>query len=512
MPGETGKNGLAMTGQRKYPWFLLLSVPTLFVACASGQTVSLPEPPQVRAKNHVASLTLDAVNENGRDAFAYEGEPVAPVIRASPGDTLKITYINKLPAKSAESCAVNPCMDMTNLHFHGLTVSPNTPQDDVLGMIAMPGQSLHYSVEIPRDHPPGLFWYHTHPHGESHRQVSDGMSGAIVIEGMERYVPEVRHLREQVIIVRGRSIEHDPNANELRKYVEIPSKTCGGESEAPKEIFTLNGALRPQIEIAPGERQFWRIVNASADRYLDLQLDGGILEIVALDGMPLAYHDPQHPTRTTNHVLLSPAGRVEAIVTGPALRTHAALRTLCVDTGPDGDPNPGMVLADLIPSNAERGTPDQHITDPHPEPVHEAEAQPPLYKPVNLDPLKKRSPSFTVIFTEDKNGFYINGKKFAMDAEPMTTARVGTYQHWRIVNRTAELHPFHIHQVHFLSYAQNGTPLANPEWLDTVNVPVGGFVDVILDFTDPVIKGMGVFHCHLLNHEDKGMMAKILFK
>jgi FtsP/CotA-like multicopper oxidase with cupredoxin domain len=279
-----------MTGQRKRTWILFLSVPILLAAYASAQTVSVPEPPQVRAKNHVVSLTLEAVNENGRDAFAYEGETVAPVIRAFPGDTLRITYVNNLPAKSAETCAVNPCMNMTNLHFHGLTVSPHAPQDDVLGMIAMPGQNLHYSVEIPRDHPPGLFWYHTHPHGESHRQVSDGMSGAIVIEGMERYVPEVQHLRERVIVVRGRSIDHDPNADELRKYVEIPSKTCGREAEAPEEIFTINGGLRPPIEIASKERQFWRVVNASADRYLDLQLDGGIFEIVALDGMPLAYH------------------------------------------------------------------------------------------------------------------------------------------------------------------------------------------------------------------------------
>jgi suppressor of ftsI len=500
------------TGQRKYAGNLFLGVPILFAACVSAQTVSMPEPPQVQASNHVVSLTLDAVNENGRDTFAYEGKTVAPIIRASPGDTLKITYVNKLPAKSAETCAMNPCLNMTNLHFHGLTVSPNAPQDDVLGMIAMPGQGLHYSVEIPRDHPPGLFWYHTHPHGESHRQALDGMSGAIVIEGMERYVPEVKHLRERVMVVRGRSIEHDPNADELRKYVEIPSKKCGGAAEAPEEIFTVNGALRPQIEISPNERQFWRVVNASADRYLDLQLDGALFEIVALDGMPLAYHDPQHPTRTTNHVLLSPAGRVEAIVSGPALPTQAALRTLCVDTGPDGDPNPGMVLADLIQPNPERAGPDQHETDSRPEPDHAAAARPPRYKPVKLERLKKRSPSFTAIFTEDKNGFYINGNKFAMDAAPLTSVRVGAYQHWRIVNRTAELHPFHIHQVHFLAYEENGTPLKYPAWLDTVNVPVGGSVDVILDFTDPVIKGMAVFHCHLLNHEDKGMMAKVLFK
>jgi FtsP/CotA-like multicopper oxidase with cupredoxin domain len=390
-------------------------------------------------------------------------------------------------------------------------VSPNAPQDDVLGMTAMPGQALHYLVEIPRDHPPGLFWYHTHPHGESHRQVLDGMSGAIVIEGMERYVPEVGRLRELVIVVRGRSIEHDPHAAELRNHVEIPSKACGGEAEAVEEIFTVNGALRPQIEIAPKERQFWRVVNASADRYLDLQLNGDPFEIVALDGMPLAYHDPKRPTTTSNHVLLAPAGRVEAIVTGPPASTQGALRTLCVDTGPAGDPNPGMVLADLVQPSPDRASAAHHNSGVRPEPEHADQGRRLLYKPINVQLLEKRAPTFTAIFTEDKNGFYINGKKFAMDAGPMASVRVGTYQHWRIVNRTAELHPFHIHQVHFLAYAENGVPLAHPAWLDTVNVPFGGSVDVILDFTDPIIKGMAVFHCHLLNHEDKGMMAKILF-
>jgi len=214
--------------------------------------------------------------------------------------------------------------------------------------MAMPGQVLHYSVHIPRDHPPGLFWYHTHPHGESHRQVLDGMSGAIVVEGMGRYVPEVERLRERVIVVRGRSIEHDPNAAALMRDVEIPAKGCGREAEAVEEIFTVNGVLRPRIEIAPKERQFWRIVNASADRYLDLQLDGQTFEIVALDGMPLAYRDPKHPTRVTDHLLVAPAGRLETIVTGPLPGTNRALRTLCVDTGPVGDPNPEMVLADLV--------------------------------------------------------------------------------------------------------------------------------------------------------------------
>jgi FtsP/CotA-like multicopper oxidase with cupredoxin domain len=375
-------------------------------------------------------------------------------------------------------------------------------------MMARPGQTLHYSVKIPRDHPPGLFWYHTHPHGESHRQVLDGMSGAIVIEGMERYVPEVARLRERVLVVRGRSTGHDPRAGELKRDVEVAGG-CGGEAEKVEEIFTVNGAVRPQIEIAPNERQFWRIVNASADRYLDLQLDGQKFKIVALDGMPLAYRDPKHPTWVVDHWLVSPGGRLEAIVTGPPPGTRSVLRSLCVDTGPDGDPNPAMVLADVVPSASHRSNSKERSS---PEHAYALDQRPPVYKPVEVDFLKKTTPDFTVTFTEDENGFYINNRKFVMDAPPMTTVRVGSYQHWRIVNDTRELHPFHIHQVHFFAYAENGVPLVRPMWLDTVNVPYRGSVDVILDFTDPIIKGMSVFHCHLLNHEDKGMMAKILFK
>ena len=94
----------------------------------------------------------------------------------------------------------------------------------------------------------------------------------------------------------------------------------------------------------------------------------------------------------------------------------------------------------------------------------------------------------------------------------MLKVHVGSLQHWQVVNATHELHPFHIHQVHFLVYAVNGVPLETPEWLDTVNVPYDGTVDLVMDFTDPIIRGMSVFHCHLLSHEDKGMMAKILFQ
>jgi suppressor of ftsI len=462
---------------------------------------SLPQPPELRAKNHTLSLTLHAaVTKEGKDSFYFNGQPNAPTLRLSPGDQLKITYINDLPAKPQESCAIMPCMDMTNLHFHGLQVSPDAPQDDVLDMMAMPGQTLRYTVQIPKDHPPGLYWYHTHPHGESHRQVLDGMSGALVIEGMESYFPGLVGMRERVLVVRGRSIKNDPRSEDLRHSVDLSSEFCGGEHEAPDEVMTVNGSVRPEIQIAPGERQFWRIANASADRYVDLELEGERFEIVAMDGEPIAQHDPVHRTRISSHVLLPPAGRLEAIVTGLAGGTGRRLVTHCVDTGPDGDPNPAMVLADVVVRGAASG-----------EKASKSSVKP-ILKTVDLTAEEQTPPRFTVTFTEDKNGFYINGEKYTPDAAPMVRAKVGSYQHWKIVNASGELHPMHIHQVHFLAYAENDRRIADPLWLDTVDVPYGGSVDVIMDFTDPVIRGMSVFHCHLLNHEDKGMMAKILFE
>jgi FtsP/CotA-like multicopper oxidase with cupredoxin domain len=128
------------------------------------------------------------------------------------------------------------------------------------------------------------------------------------------------------------------------------------------------------------------------------------------------------------------------------------------------------------------------------------------------DQLERSAPDFTVKFSEDKKGFYINGRKFAPDDDPMTRVKVGTYAHWRVTNTTNEIHPFHIHQVHFLVYGRAGVPLRRPEWMDTVNLAPNESLDLIMDFTDPIIRGVSVFHCHLLKHEDKGMMAKILFQ
>ena len=182
--------------------FLLLGCSSHGPAPSDRALVSqgaLPEPPIAKEP-----LILEAVNDphSGKGSFGYLDREIPPVIHVSPGETLRITYRNHMSPHSTEQCANGPCMNMTNLHFHGLHVSPESPQDDTISMIAMPGESLQYRVDIPLDQPPGLYWYHTHPHGESHRQALDGMSGAIVIDGIDRYVPEVRAMKERILIMR----------------------------------------------------------------------------------------------------------------------------------------------------------------------------------------------------------------------------------------------------------------------------------------------------------------------
>jgi suppressor of ftsI len=310
---------------------LTAGISIICVANVNGQSIRpligtpLPDPPQV-----VTSFELQAINDpaTGKGAFVFEGHEVPPVVRAVPGGVIQLEYVNQMSRSSSEVCVDGPCMNMTNLHFHGLHVSPDAPGDDVLTMMAMPGESLHYTVDIPADQPPGLYWYHTHPHGESYQQALDGMSGAIVIDGMDRYFPEIKTMRERILILRDAELEQgDSSSTILKSAAQLAPYGCGAATGEATRVFTVNGVVRPKIAIASGEKQFWRIVNASPDLYADLELDSVSMTVVALDGMPLTYHDPKRHTEELRHVLLAPGGRAEVIGSTVA-RSGIQLRSL----------------------------------------------------------------------------------------------------------------------------------------------------------------------------------------
>ncbi len=481
----------------------------------------LPVPPVVKSAGGVAKLTL-VVNENkatGQPEFQFDKmRNVAPTIEVKPGDTIAITLRNRLPV-------VPPPMttgdrEFVNLHFHGLTVSPKKPGDDVLTMIAAPGKSLHYAVHIPSNQEPGLYWYHPHVHGETSFQVGvSGMSGAIVVDGLERHLPGLSKMKQRLIIVRATGIGDgdvapmnmsDDDTPDVAPDMSHPNGSNGTPCTTKDGLtVTLNGAFRPDISIAPGEKQFFRLVNATGHKTLRFNVEGEKLEVVAIDGFALDTYPGTPPTRMESSVVIPPAGRAEFVVTGPAAG-HAKLQTLCYNTGPNGDPDPYILLGRLkAPKGARSGDfSARPLTVGAPLPAN-------AYTTTLPPPAVKR----LVVFSEDaKPRFFINGKSFAMRSPPMFVVRSGTVEEWRVENVTQEIHDFHIHQIHFVVESVNGKKVAHPYWSDTFVLPhregtgrhsVPGEVVMLMDFRDPVVRGEFLFHCHILDHEDQGMMAKI---
>lgn len=478
----------------------------------------LPEAPVVRAKNGVAKFTLIAMINpaTGLPSFQYDYlNGIAPTIELSPGETFKITLINNLrPQGSMASLA--------NLHFHGLTVSPRGDSDNVLGLLAQPGQTLHYVVHVPANQEPGLYWYHMHVHGQTSFQVGEGgMSGAIVIDGLEKHIPELAKMRQRVIVVRATGIgQNIPARNDMDDMDDedtMPANEVKPDftnthpcSFRDGLLPSLNGATRSVITIAPGERQFFRVVNATGHKTLKLNVSGEKVQVVAIDGFALDSYPGTPPTRMESSVIIPPAGRAEFVVTGPA-NGRAKFRTLCYYTGPNGDADPYIWFADLAPAKHHQdggdfSTGPLKVAAPLPSNEYTTALPPPAAKRI-------------VVFSENsKPRFFINGKSFKMSAPPMFVVHTGTVEEWHIFNDTYEIHDFHIHQIHFLVESINGVKVQHPYWSDSFIVPhrtgtgkesTPGSIVALMDFRDPVIRGEFVFHCHILDHEDAGMMAKI---
>ncbi len=478
-------------------------------APASPLTVpSLPVIPEVHSVNGVATLTLNAaLDRAGRPAFFWEGREIAPTIRVHPGDAIHLHYENRLP----EVCGLGLISD-SNLHFHGLSTSPAIHSDDVIATKVEPGRSFDYVVRIGRDQPPGLYWYHPHPHGLANWEIGNGMSGAIVVEGIADAVPQVAGLREQLVILRDIPLDYSVAAAErlatLRTQPSAPPPADSDEAGPPCGIETgsqptINGLPSATIGIRPGERQLWRILNASTHRHFVVGLTRERLQLVAQDGVPLAYAPHGSPTQTVSQIVIPPAGRAEVVVTGT--NEHQYLISECFDAGPGGDINPQAILAETIDDSG--ATQMARVAAPFGLRPSRAYASIP-------PPAKYR----TIHFTEDAKGFYLDKRSYDPAAPAAIVARAGTIEEWTLVNETDEVHTFHIHQVHFVVAAINGHLERQGRWLDVADLPPRhgkgkharpSTMKLLLDFRDPVIRGTFLFHCHIVDHEDGGMMAKI---
>ncbi len=529
---------------------------------AAGSLVE--EPAEVRSEGGVLRVELryrSAIGADGRVRYCYlyEGRGEAPTLRVKPGDRVILRLKNEVsqtdkPRPHAHSpaaaCAGGSMGDgaLTNLHFHGLTLAPVCHADDVLHtMIEAGSAAFEYRFRIPEDEPPGLYWYHPHIHGMTNVQVLGGASGAIIVEGIERANPLVAGLAERVIIIRDQELVNPDAAPVQTDSMPPPMVMRDAEGDIlntgtgggkPAKDLSINFVPVPfpnyvpaVVKIRPAEKQLWRVLNASAITYLDLQMlvdnKPQMMGVVSLDGVPINSNGKTKDGKAGNrivwqsHVLMPPAGRVEVIVKGPAEVAKASLVTRTIDTGPAGENDPTRPLAAIV---AEANAPEPRARlalTPAPLPrtgaIWLGDMQPvrtrKLYFSENphdpKDP-KSRTDFYVTVEGQEPKLFDPN------DIAPNIVVRQGDVEDWIIENRTQELHAFHIHQIHFMLVEWNGVPLDEPFLRDTINVAYwdgksGQYPSVKLrmDFRDPNVVGTFVYHCHLLEHEDGGMMGVI---
>lgn len=530
---------------------------------AAGSVVQ--EPRDLRSSGGVLRLDLTVRNyadRHGSMRYCYllaDGTQ-SPTLRLHPGDLLDLHLINRLsqPVRPMAHAmhmqlelghaATDACRSgamsatSTNLHFHGLTVPAKCHQDEVLHTSIQPNDPpFEYRFRIPKGEPPGLYWYHPHIHGFSAPQVMGGASGALIIEGIERAVPQLAGMPERVLIIRDQDLLN-PDAPPSALEPVVPKNLIDRDGDAanngtgfgkPAKDLSINFIPVPYpdyppaiIRLRPGARQLWRVLNASAITYLNLAVLFGTspqpLGLVAIDGVPLDWRGGSTPAVTAvDHIGIPPGGRVEFVLRGPAQGVPGLLVTRTVDTGQGGENDPNRALARVI------ADPDA----PAPASMLPAKSAPldaprlPWLGDISPNRVRRLYFSEKLENPADPNSattFYItvDGQPPAVfdpaNPVPNITVRQGDVEDWIIENRTTELHAFHIHQLHFELMAWNGAEVDEPFLRDTVNVPYFSgrmlqypSVRVRMDFRDPDTVGDFVYHCHLLEHEDAGMMGVI---
>jgi FtsP/CotA-like multicopper oxidase with cupredoxin domain len=525
----------------------------------------LMQPPDLRSKNGQLKVALkmrSSLDANGHIRYCYIDEHgnYAPTLRVHPGDTLVIKLKNEislvpaaLPSNKTSSPFQtikvhhrrhHPCAggDMsaaaTNLHFHGLSIPPVCHQDETLKTLVEPGDpAFEYRIQIANNQAPGLYWYHPHVHGFTEQQILGGASGALIVEGVERAVPRVAGLPERVFVIRDE---------------QMPAPTAGekADSTRPTKQLSINYIPVPYpeyppavIKMKPLERQFWRVVNASADTYLNLTVEFGgkrqSLGIVALDGVPVRYGDAgaKNYALQQTHVFLPPATRAEFIVVGPSAGVTGRLLTSYVYRGATDDDKPvvprknGQPALRVGQDDVDAARPLASIlpTETSEPPFLEASSvnpEPPGVPSSAVRPIRKRTLYFSekLVDPGDPNSatlFFITeeGHQPAVfdphSSEPTITVHQGDVEDWTIENRSQESHTFHSHQLHFIVVGGRGIAWEEPTLRDNINLPAWDGLSkypsatLRMDFRDPRIVGTFPFHCHILQHVDGGMMGTV---
>jgi suppressor of ftsI len=449
----------------------------------------LIRPSELRSVNGILEATITAacgpvrLGDHEFTGMLYNGSYLPSTLRARLGDTLRITFRNDLTDYSRADRAgyVGPiCTGAdtpSNLHFHGMSVSPRGNSDNVFVHVH-PGETFQYEVHIPAAgrQGPGLFWYHPHAHGFVNDQILGGLSGALVVDGIERLFPILQGLPERFFLIKHAKLGDD------------------------NKIVSINGQINPTVAMRPGEMQFWRIAHIGASEFYKFRIEGMPLYVMATDGHALSQ------PRKVSEFFIGPGERIDAIAIGPAPGEYP-MRTISYQNEAWRPPEPVLPLA--VISCAGPSPPDAGLET---EILRQRVAGPQWIDEVRTAPIARRR---TLVYskTPDRKVFMIDGRVMEEDRIDQT-AKLGDTEEWTVINTDQQYHSFHIHQTPFLVTEVGGARWNDDSLRDTFSVPPAtdqgpGTLKVVIPFTDPVIVGRFVYHCHAVDHEDKGMMGVI---
>ncbi len=391
---------------------------------------------------------------------AYNGSFIGPTLRLEPGDEIRLSLDNQLEQH-------------TNIHFHGFHVSPSGISDNVLRHIP-PGETEDYVVKVPSDHDQGVFWYHSHLHLDSESQVFQGLSGAILIGDTRRLLPErFAEVPRRLLALKDLQVKDGAIV------------AANIDSDAPT-TRTVNGLVEPEIQIAPGATEIWDIANISADIFYDVEIEGVTLLVLGEDGNPV------ERTFEASHVVLPPGKRFEVLVTFEE-EGEVLFKTRAYDQ--QGDHYPETPLAHLVVGGG---------SAPPIEPLGVDQRLAPESDLLEREVVAERKWVFSE--EDEANEFFINGKEFDEDRVDVSP-KLDTVEEWTLENQASEQHPFHIHVNDFKVLSVDGEPYDSHGEQDTVILYPNEPVVVRIPFDR--YTGKFVFHCHILNHEDHGMMALV---
>ncbi|AZO45660.1 multicopper oxidase family protein [Mesorhizobium sp. M7D.F.Ca.US.005.01.1.1] len=422
-----------------------------------------------KAKLTAQSATVRFAEGLDTPILGYNGTSPGPLIEAVEGDRIEITFANRIAGEAS------------TIHWHGMPVPADqdgNPMDPVAA-----GTDRTYSFDLPEGSA-GSYWYHPHPHGKTAEQVYRGLAGAFVVKPKADPIPAA--YGDTVLMFTDLRLAADGTLPD-NTMTDLMNGRVG-------DHVLVNGQKNPTLTVPFGTKRRFRFYNATNARFLRLSFDGAPMTIIGTDGglleTPVAVDD----------ILLSPAERLELIVSFEKPGA-ATLTTLDYDRGWMGPGRPADAGLTLFTVN---------VSETPAEPI------PPL--PDRLRPIVQLGApavSRRFVFTETMTmnasgmemGFLINGAAFDMKRTDVV-AKAGQVELWEIVNKADMDHPFHVHGTQFqVVEHERGGKISKPAyraWKDTVNVARGETVRLLLRQDRP---GPRMYHCHILEHEQLGMMG-----